>query len=53
MGQVDGIIPSGVAVPSREAPQSKEAGVEETILSTINGYDTELRAINKKVCRSI
>jgi hypothetical protein len=46
---------SGVTSPtielgsSIEVPQSKAVGVEEAIFNAINGYDKELRAINKKV----
>lgn len=45
---------SGVAIPtmelgsSNDVLQSKEIEVEQTILNTINGYDKELREINKK-----
>jgi hypothetical protein len=46
---------SGVTIPGTElgstieVPQSKEIGVEQAIFDAINGYDKELRAINKKV----
>lgn len=53
MKQADNAVPDLQATMSGGTVQQKPATVEHAaVLDAIDGYDTELRAINKKVCHT-